>query len=111
MLDARRLGEQIVVPKAKKFVAKAAAATLQVFEQIVHVDTSVAGFTLTMPNVSEAAGYEYDIHLVAGATNACTVTALQSRDWPGDFTLDATNDRIVLRSDGERWSTVFSGIT
>ena len=109
-ISAKILNESVVVPFLSKFVVKTTTATLAVYEQIVHVTTAGGAFTLTMPNVTEAKGRTYSIHLVAGETTACTLTALGSLDWPGDFTLDATNDRVVLYSDGARWSTVFTGV-
>ena len=105
----REVLEHFTVPATDKHVVKTAAATLLVHEQMVEVDTTTAAFTLVLPSVAEAKGRTFTIHLVAGAINACTLTDFpsasfnDSRDWAGDFTLDAANDLIALTSDGEKW--------
>ena len=86
--------------------------TLEVFEQVVRIDTDTVDgtFTLTMPPVSLAKGKIYTITLYdnggnltiednAGDTAGLTGGALDDHD----ITLDADDEYTVLLSDGFQW--------
>ncbi len=72
---------------------------------------NVKQFTLSLPSVAEAAGLTFTIS-VDSNTAAVTLTDFggtsyhDSVNWEGDFTLDAAEDRIVLKSDGREWIVV-----
>jgi len=89
------------------------AETLQVYEQVVLIDTDTndGTFTLTLPPVGEAAGKFYSITVI-DANGAVTI---QDQDdsiaWSNISTLDADTDGVVLFSDGLRWWTVASDVS
>ena len=72
---------------------------------ITTMGTSYAGI-VELPSVKEAEGIQFSI-MAHDVTNATTVRDKDdSEDWAGDYTLDTTDDMIVLRSDGKRWIVV-----
>jgi len=87
--------------------------TMEVFEQVVLVDTDTVDgtFTVTLPPVTEAAGKFYSITVI-DANGAVTI---QDQDdsiaWNNISTLDADTDGVVLFSDGLRWWTVASDVS
>jgi hypothetical protein len=105
MIRGRELVQDVAsaVDPYKKVIA---AATLKPYEKFVEVDTTAGAFTLKMPPVAECAGKTYSIMITGGATTACTLAPYasgDSYDWTGDFTIDASLDRILLFSDGRKW--------
>jgi len=82
-----------------------AAETLQVYEQVVLIDTDTndGTFTLTLPPVAEAAGKFYAIHLIDDGGDVTVQDQDDSYDWGGDYTLDADADGVLLFSDGLKW--------
>ena len=86
--------------------------TLEVWEQVVLVDTDTADgtFTLTLPPVGEAAGKFYTITLIDAAGALTIQDQDDSNDWTNITTLDADNDGVMLYSDGLKWWTVASEI-
>ena len=87
-----------------RVVTLLATATLKARDNVVMVDTSAGEVTLTLPPVSECAGLFFSISLIAGETTSCNVQDQDdSRDWNGDYDLNATADRILLYSDGTHW--------
>ena len=87
-----------------------AAETLEVYEQVVLIDTETnAGtFTLTLPPVTEAAGKHYSITLAADDGNVTIQDQDDSYNWEGDYTLSDANDCYLLFSDGLKWWNVSS---
>jgi len=87
--------------------------TLEVWEQVVLLDTDAVDgtFTLTLPPVGEAAGKMYSITVI-DANGAVTI---QDQDdsiaWNDISTLDADTDGVVLFSDGMRWWTLASDVS
>lgn len=80
--------------------------SLEPYERIVEVTSTLGVATITMPAVAECAGKLFSITALTGATNAVTVAAKatgESYDWPGDCALNADLDRVLLFSDGRRW--------
>lgn len=78
--------------------------TLEVFEQVVRVDTETnsQAFTLTLPNVSAAKGKIYDIELELDDAN---LTVQDNDDDAGltDIVMDTAGDYVVLMSNGFMW--------
>lgn len=112
------MAELTIPPKfrehAESAVAvKTAAATLEVWEQVVKVDTTSGTFKLRLPDVAAAIGRIYSIDLIGGETTACTLAPHRdsaTAGWGGDYTLDANDDAIVLYSDGRRWHVLANNI-
>jgi len=83
---------------------------LEVHEQVVRISNEHT-LLLSLPSVAEAAGLEYSIS-VDSDTAAVTLTDFgaatvhDSINWEGNYTLDAEEDRIVLKSDGREWIVV-----
>lgn len=73
--------------------------------------TNTATATLTLPLVAEAKGLTYDIIVHDAAGGVTLQDQNDSRSWDGDFTLDANDDKISLRSDGVRWIVVDNSIS
>jgi hypothetical protein len=83
------------------------AVQCAVYQQDWRISNNYA-FTLSLPPVSEAKGRTY-VFSVDSATAAVTLTDFGSAsfndsiNWEGDYTLDAAEDRIVLKSNGREW--------
>lgn len=102
--------DQVVAGATCKEVA--AATTLEPHETVVHASVTAAtgNYTVTLPSVAEARGKVFFIHATRSA-NALTLThAGDSRNWGGDYTLDADNDGIALLSDGRKWWAICNQI-
>lgn len=101
----RQIGEDEDV--FQKIVNISGDKALDVFERVVIADTSDGAITVTLPPVGEAVGKIFTIHAPTAGTDGNAVTLEDknndSVNWPGDFTLDADNDRIALISDGRAW--------
>ena len=83
--------------------------TLEVYEQFVRIDTNTnsQAFTLTLPPVSLAKGKFYAIAADVASGNAITIQDRDdSEDWSDISTMDATDDAVLLYSDGKRWYVV-----
>lgn len=79
-------------------------------QEVICMATDYTG-TVTLPWVAQARGLQYNIR-VRDASNAITLQDHDdSEDWEGDFTLDATDDYIILQSDGRKWNIVYNGIS
>jgi len=91
-----------------------AAVQLTVKQQIVRITNNFA-FALSLPPVSEAAGLTFAISTV-NATAAVTLTDFggaslhDSINWEGNYTLDAAEDQILLKSDGRTWHVIENAI-
>ena len=91
------------------------AIQMTVLDRVVRITNNFA-FTLSLPSVAEAAGLTFSISTV-NATAAVTLTDFggtsynDSIDWNGDYTIDAAEDRISLRSDGRTWHEVHEMIS
>lgn len=83
------------------------AVQMTVRDRVVRITNDFA-FTLSLPSVAEAAGLTFSISTV-NATAAVTLTDFggtsynDSINWEGDYTLDAAEDTIILKSDGRTW--------
>ena len=88
------------------------AQTLEVWEQVVQVDTDTTDgtFTLTLPPVAEAAGKIYSITLIDAAGAVTVQDQDDSLDWTNFTDLDADNDGILLYSDGLKWWTLLDDV-
>lgn len=84
-------------------------------QQIVYITNNTA-FTVVLPSISDAKNITYTIH-VYNDSNAVTLTDYpnvsysDSSSWGGNYTLDAADDYITLRSDGLSWTVVTNGIS
>ena len=78
---------------------------MEVFEQVVLIDTDTVDgtFTVTLPPVAEAAGKIYTITLIDAAGAVTIQDQDDSNDWTSITDLDADNDGVVLFSDGLKW--------
>jgi len=86
--------------------------TMEVFEQVVLVDTDTADgtFTVTLPPVAEAAGKFYAVHLIDDGGNVTVQDQDDSYDWSNQ-TLTADDDGVLLFSDGLKWWLVVDNST
>lgn len=76
------------------------------YEQVIEVNSALGTLGIYMPPVASAKGRFYSIIALTGATKTVTVydsTLAPSHDWPGDISLNANLDRVLLFSDGKRW--------
>jgi len=82
--------------------------TMEVFEQVVLIDTNTVDgtFTVTLPPVAEAAGKFYSISLMDAAGAVTIQDQDDSTDWSNITTMDADDDAVLLYSDGLRWFVV-----
>jgi len=109
---ARVEDEMLTYPEKVLHYTPTGAGTKQltVKDRVVRITNSYAT-TLVLPPVSEAAGLTFDIS-VTSATAAVTLTDFggasfnDSINWEGDYTLDAAEDRICLRSNGREWIVI-----
>ena len=84
-----------------------AALVMTVQQQAVYCtcNTATDSYSITLPNVTEAAGKIFSFYCTLAA-NSKAVTLQdndESIDWDGDYTIDTTADAILLYSDGMRW--------
>lgn len=83
---------------------------LTVRDQVVRISNTYA-IEVMLPSVLEAAGITISVS-VDSATAAITLTDFggssfnDSVEWEGDFTLDAADDKVTLRSDGLTWQVL-----
>ena len=87
--------------------------TMEVFEQVVLVDTDTVDgtFTVTLPPVAEAAGKFYSITVIDAAGAVTVQDQDDAIDWSNITTLDADLDGVLLFSDGLKWWTVTSDLS
>jgi len=95
-----------------KFEGKVDEATsLTVRDRIVYCDANAAsaGFTVTLPNVSEARGMIFIIYAETDASSN-NITVSDNSDSMGwsDITLDAADEYTLLMSDGRKWFEIAS---
>ncbi len=79
-----------------------ASDSAEVWERIIHVDTSGGAVTLTLPNAGEVepgAIFLVDVHTVG---NALTISGTGNTT-KTDATLDAAGDSAMCVSDGGDW--------
>ena len=100
--------EQIV----HKSIADSESYTIPIYaREVILTPATSATATVVMPNPDEADGLEFKITLPAADSATITLDDLaQSKDWDGDFTLDANGDFIVLKAINGKWVTVQNGI-
>jgi len=104
-----RFRDNAHMPRAKRYAYKSDDATLEVYEQVVSVDSSSAAITITMPSVEEAAGMAFDIDAPSGGSNAVTINdagGTSILDKGSTNTLDADDDYVTLVSTGKKWRHV-----
>ena len=79
--------------------------TMEVFEQVVLIDTDTVDgtFTVTLPPVAEAAGKMYSITLIDAGGTVTIQDQDDSYDWNDIDDMDADDDAELLYSDGLRW--------
>ena len=111
------LNDMGVVPEGGNLYIVASSSntsdSLEVYEQFVRVDTNTnsQAFTLTLPPVSLAKGKIYSIAMdLAGGSALKIQDRDDSEDWSDITTMDATDDAVLLFSDGKRWFTLSSEI-
>jgi len=108
----QRIDNEILTAADKTYFYTAAttdAVQLTTRQQIVRIANAHA-FTLSLPSVAEAKGLTFVIS-VNSATAAVTLADLgDSVNWEGDYTLDAAEDRIALKSDGREWIEIENAI-
>lgn len=107
------------VPQTEQHIAKegaslvtyiTAAATLELWQNVVEFTAPSASFAVTLPNVALAAGKFFSFHLVTAGGKAITLQDQnESVDWT-DKTIDANADGILLFSDGRKWWVVTNDI-
>ena len=79
---------------------------LAVWETMVFIASSANSFTIYLPEVAEAKGKFYSIHLVTANSKTITMEDLASgsMDWAAVAdTLTADADRLLYYSDGYSW--------
>ncbi len=111
---AARLNDFGVMANSKTINVTDAAKTLEVYEQVVHCDTTDNAITITLPPVSEAAGKFYTVKLITDGGNDVTVQDQDdSYDWAatGDLTLSSATDFGIFFSDGFKWYELQSQTT
>lgn len=104
-----RFRDNAHIPRPKRYAYKAADATLEVYEQVVEVDSSSAAVTITLPSVEEAAGMAYDISAPSGVTNTVTVNDAGGTSMVtvvGANALDADDDFMTVVSTGKAWRLI-----
>lgn len=82
--------------------------TLKPYERIVEVVSTAGIGTIKMPPVAECKGMIFSITELLG-TNDITVDEYasgDSLDWNAPGALTAALDRVVLQSDGKRWTNI-----
>ena len=86
--------------------------TMEVFEQVVLIDTDTVDgtFTVTLPPVAEAAGTFYAVHLVDDGGDVTVQDQDDSYDWSNQ-SLTADDDGVLLFSDGLKWWLVVDNST
>ena len=86
--------------------------TMEVFEQVVLIDTDTVDgtFTVTLPPVAEAAGKFYAVHLVDDGGDVTVQDQDDSYDWSNQ-SLTADDDGVLLFSDGLKWWLVVDNST
>ena len=111
------LNDMGVVPEGGNLYIVASSTntsdSLEVYEQFVRIDTDTnsQAFTLTLPPVSLAKGKIYSIAADVASGSAITIQDRDdSEDWSDISTMDATDDAVLLYSDGKRWFTLSSEI-
>ena len=88
-----------------KVVNKIAAASLEVYEQVVTCDSTAGAFAVTLPPVGAARGKFYSIKLITDGGNVTVQDRDDSYDWAatGDLTLSSVTDFGIFFSDGHKW--------
>jgi hypothetical protein len=92
-----------------KIVAKTAAATLELNENMVRADTTAGAMAITLPPVAEAAGKIFTVKLVTDGGDLTLQDQDDSENF-SDFTLNDANERVTLYSTGTDWVTIESTI-
>jgi hypothetical protein len=121
VIDWRKYGKselntnnKLVPDRAKNyFLNTTSTDTVQLtrLQQVVKITNNHA-LTMRMPSVSEVKGISYTISVDTNG-NAITLTDKRSdsSSWGGDYTLDAADDSITLRSNGQSWIEVSNDIS
>lgn len=81
---------------------------LRPWERIVEVVSTAGVGTIKLPPVAECKGMVFSITELLG-TNDITITEYstnESQDWNAPGALTAALDRVVLMSDGKRWTII-----
>lgn len=110
--EARQNSEMLTAADRTNYYTTVEGTNYQmtVRDQVMRISNTHA-ITVMLPAVAEAAGMTFDIS-VDSSTAAITLTAHggpsyeDAQDWVADYTLDAAEDRIMLRSDGLSWYVV-----
>jgi len=79
-----------------------AAATLEIYQQMVHCDSTAGAFSVTLPNVSQAKGRVFVISLDTDNGNVTVQDQDEAFLW-SDLVMTAANDFVCLMSNGEMW--------
>ena len=105
-LETRILEKDTVKEKYNLFTATPAAA-LTIRDQVNHVSTSSAtDVVLTLPPVIEAKGMFFSFFMVLSNTGDCTIQDQDDSAGWSDMKMTATNDMVLLYSDGHTWFKV-----
>ena len=115
MNSATKLTEQSVLTGKSQRARQlnvSAATSITVGTSLVHAtaNTATDSYSLTLPNVSEAAGMLINFRATIANSKVVTVQDNdESLEW-SDLTLDTDEDYTLLYSDGERWHTLVDGV-
>lgn len=85
-----------------KYITGSDAVQLGLEDTSVNLQVSGA-LTVTLPPVAQAKGLTFTVFAQTATAAVTLEDKSDSQDWEGDFTLDAANDYVVLRSDGLKW--------
>jgi len=111
-MNTKAIEEAKIGANETPVVFKAAAATIKLYEQhiVATVSADTGDYSLTLPAVAEAAGITFTVTVIRSAQALTLQDQDDSEDFGGDYTLDADEDSITLRSDGRRWVEVENAI-
>jgi len=91
------------VPFSKRFRhVDNADAALELAENVVRVSSDTAAVTITLPDVTEAAGLSYDVHALNGTTNAVTVNDAEGNNVTSS-TISIDDGFVLVTSSGMNW--------
>ena len=100
------------LPSGAQTVHLSAAATLTISQRLVFgtVNTANGSYTVTLPDVAEAAGLIFYVR--ADVANSKVLTLEDNGNDAGltDLVLDTDNDSIILFSTGKEWRELNLGI-
>jgi len=91
------------------FQAATTTLTMDVWDLVVHANSTAGAFTITLPSVEKARGKIYSITLETD-NGDLTVTDAGDDTLFTDLTFDTVDDYAVLFSNGTRWFVIASEV-